>query len=66
MKPRNRHERHVVEMSDRLPGLTKAQKEYAFEHCFTHKVVKRNGNYYCLDCGAEWPAAPKEKRSEDR
>ena len=59
MKPRNRHERHVVEMSDRLPGLTKAQKEYAFEHCFTHKAVKRNGKYHCLDCGAEWPAEPK-------
>lgn len=60
MKPRNKHERYVVEVSDRLPQLTKVQKEYAFEHCFKHKYVKRCGMYHCLDCGFEWPAGTND------
>lgn len=60
MKPRNKHERHVVGVSDRLPKLTKVQMEYAFEHCFKHKYVKRCGKYHCLDCGFEWPAGTND------
>lgn len=60
MKARNKHERHVVEVSDRLPELTKVQKEYAFEHCFKHTYVKRCGMYHCLDCGFEWPAGTND------
>ena len=60
MKPRNKHERHVVEVSDRLPQLTNVQMEYAFEHCFKHKYVKRCGMYHCLDCGFEWPAGTND------
>ena len=54
MKPRNKYEKRIAELSANLPGLTKAQKDYAFEHCFSHHVVKRWGSFHCLDCGAEW------------
>lgn len=54
MKPRNKYEKHIAELSAKLPDLTKAQKDYAFEHCFSHMVVKRCDRFHCCDCGTEW------------
>lgn len=54
MKPRNARERHVVELSEKLPPLTTAQKAYAFEHCFKHEAIARSRSaitFTCLDCG---------------
>lgn len=37
--------------------------------CESHRVIRRQGKGYCLDCGAEWTiamAAPKAKRRPGR
>lgn len=65
MKPRTKHEKHVVELAAKLPALTPSQVSYLREKCYKHQAVKRCGKYYCLDCGAEWPASTKEAQLVD-
>jgi DNA-directed RNA polymerase subunit RPC12/RpoP len=60
MKPRNKYERHIVELSDSLPKLSNTQRKYAIEHCFDHLAVKRNGVYHCLDCGSTFDPTPDD------
>ena len=55
MKPRTRIQQEVARLSERLPRLTKAQKAYAFRHCFKHYAVKRaDGTNICTECGHSW------------
>lgn len=55
MKPRTRIQKEVARLSRRLPGLTEAQKAYAFRHCFKHHAVKRaDGTNICTECGHSW------------
>lgn len=64
MKPRNQRERECVKLSDKLPYITEAQVDYAFEHCFPHQAAprsKKHHTYYCLDCGADFTDASKRK-----
>lgn len=65
MKPANKYERHIDELAAKLPLLTPAQHKYAEEHCHDHYAVKRNGMYYCLDCGASWSAPKKSTLAEE-
>lgn len=65
MKPRTKHEKHVVELVAKLPALTPAQQSYSREHCFHHRFVLRCGKYHCTDCGAVWEAEGKEVRLVD-
>lgn len=55
MKPRNKFQQHVLELSRRLPRITEPQKRWAYKHCFDH-IAKRNakGIITCLECGHSW------------
>lgn len=55
MKPRNKFQQHVLELSKRLPRITEPQKRWAYKHCFGH-IGKRNakGTITCLECGHSW------------
>lgn len=55
MKPRNKFQQHVLELSKRLPEITEPQKRWAYKHCFAH-IGKRNvkGTITCLECGHSW------------
>ena len=55
MKPKNKFQQHVLELSKRLPRITEPQQRWAFEHCFDH-IGKRNakGTITCLECGHSW------------
>ncbi|OWP34390.1 PcfJ-like protein [Porphyromonas gingivalis] len=55
MKPRNKFQKQVAELSSQLPAITQAQKNWAFKHCFTH-IAKRTakGECTCLECGHTW------------
>lgn len=54
MKPRNKREREVTELSRKLPPISDEQKEWAKEHCFPHEAYKCAGWYWCSDCGEQW------------
>ena len=54
MKPRNKREREVTELSSKLPPISDEQKEWAEEHIFPHEAYKCAGWYWCSDCGGQW------------
>lgn len=55
MKPKNKFQQHVVELSKQLPKITEPQQRWAFKHCFDH-IGKLNakGEIICLECGHKW------------
>ena len=55
MKPRNKKQQHIVELSGRLRPLTTAQKKWAFSHTIDHYAYRlKSGKAVCMDCGHEW------------
>ncbi len=57
MKPRNKFERLATELSAKIPHITWAQEQYAYQHCFKHEVIhqtKKSNEYFCLECGHVW------------
>lgn len=54
MKPRNKLERQVVELSGKLPAITDIQKEWAKEHIFEHLAYKCKNALWCSECGKTW------------
>lgn len=53
MKPRNKREREVAELSSTLPPLTK-QEEWAKTHVFSHEAYKCKDDLWCSDCAHTW------------
>lgn len=55
MKPRNKKQKHIVELSGRLRPLTTAQKQWAFNNTIDHYAYRlKSGMTVCMDCGHEW------------
>jgi hypothetical protein len=55
MKPKNKFQQQVFELSKKLPKLTTEQKKWAIKNCIVH-YGKRNakGVITCLECGYTW------------
>lgn len=51
MKPTSAYQRHIVELSNKLPSITEKQKQWAFEHCFETGGYQYRDNIWCLHCG---------------
>ena len=50
MKPRNKKQQHIVELSGRLRPLTTAQKKWAFSHTIDHYAYRlKSGKAVCMD-----------------
>lgn len=55
MKPTTRIQKEVVALSAKLRPITKAQRTWAFRHCFGHYVVAmKSGMNTCMECGHSW------------
>jgi len=55
MKPKNKLQKQVFELSKKMSPITKIQKKWAFQHCIEHigrKTAK--GIITCLECGHVW------------
>ena len=58
MKPRTRIQKEIAQLSKTLPRLSKAQRAYAFEHCFKHYAHRtKKGVITCLECGHQWKSS---------
>lgn len=59
MKPRNKLDRKILALAEKLPPITDKQRQYAFDHCFKPRAVykPRKREVRCLCCGrvAVWP-----------
>jgi len=54
MKPRNKFQKQVVELSGKLSPI-KARKQWAYQNCMEHIGRRtRKGVITCLDCGHSW------------
>lgn len=55
MKPKNKFQKRVVEVSKRLPKLTKTQIQWSYDHVIEH-IGRRteNGKITCTKCGYTW------------
>ena len=51
MKARTKLQLQVTELSLELPGITKAQEQWAFKECLPHKAFANKSSAFCLDCG---------------
>lgn len=51
MKPRNQYERNIVALSEKLPALTTAQRQWAIDNCFGPDGYKSKNTVWCLHCG---------------
>lgn len=55
MKAKTPLQQEIIGLSRQLSRLTKAQKRYAFEHCFEHLAQRNSKNVItCLECGHAW------------
>ena len=55
MKPKNKIQSRLVELSGQLRPLTTAQKQWAFSHTIDHYAYRlKSGKAVCMDCGHEW------------
>ena len=51
MKPRNKTERLVAELSAKLPAITEKQKQWAKDTCFEKIGYYNKGEVWCMNCG---------------
>ena len=55
MKPKNKIQSRLVELSGQLSPLTTTQMEWAFRNTHEHFAYRlKNGKCTCMDCGAEF------------
>lgn len=55
MKPRNKKQQHIVELSGRLRPLTAPQKEWALKSTVNHYGYRlKSGMCTCMKCGHVW------------
>jgi hypothetical protein len=54
MKPRNKYERRIVELSSALKPLSNNQINWAKENSFDYSVARSRNSLYCLECSANW------------
>ena len=55
MKPRNKKQQHIVELSGRLRPLTTPQKQWALNSTINHYGYRlKSGICTCMKCGHEW------------
>ena len=55
MKPRNKKQQHIVELSGRLRPLTTPQKHWALNSTINHYGYRlKSGMCTCMKCGHEW------------
>lgn len=61
MKPRNKREKLVAELSSRLPTITEAQVRWGKKHCFPHNAYRCKDEMWCSECGKMWVDATGQK-----
>jgi hypothetical protein len=55
MKPKNKFQKQVFELSQNLPCITHAQKKWAFQNCIEHYGKRTaKGIITCLECAQTW------------
>ena len=51
MKPKNKYQENVLNLSHKLPSVSEKQKQWAYEHCFDKIGLYTKNQVWCLCCG---------------
>lgn len=62
MKPQNKFQEYVVELSSKLSGLTKTQKRWASKNMFEKLVFKTTHTATCFECSHTWKEETTKKK----
>ncbi|MDR0873137.1 MAG: PcfJ domain-containing protein [Prevotellaceae bacterium] len=54
MKPKNKLQQQVFELSKKLPTLSETQVKWAYQNCILHIAKKTKKGLTCLECGYSW------------
>lgn len=55
MKPKNKFQAKIVQLSGQLPQISTTQQQWAFANCFDHIArATKQGKITCLECAGEW------------
>ena len=54
MEAKTKFQKSIVALSSKLPSITPKQKEWAQDHCFTHRGKITKKGITCLTCGNTW------------
>lgn len=57
MKPRNKYQQRVVELSNKLPKITLRQEQWAINNCFDKKGLCTRKEIWCTCCGSVFERA---------
>ena len=60
MIPKTKIQKEIADLSKRLPGITKAQRDFAFDKCINHYAYKGKSKTSCLECGYQWKSTSNE------
>lgn len=63
MKPRNKFQAQIAQLSNELPQITQPQLDWAKKHCFDH-IGRRTtkGIVTCLECAHEWHSSNERNK----
>lgn len=64
MKPRNKQQRLVVELSSKLPALTDKQRHWAMKNAVEHPGFRTKKGITCTECGNSFPDMMKLEDGE--
>jgi len=61
MKPKNKEQKLMLEIVQKLPELTEKQIEYYKANCFDTIITESRGRCVCSDCGHAWKPKDADK-----
>lgn len=64
MKPRNKLQRLVAELSGKLPALTDKQRQWAMKNAVEHPGFRTKKGIICTECGSSFPDMMKSEDGE--
>lgn len=64
MRPRNKRQVLVCQLSERLPILSKRIEPWAFKNCIDHIGYRNKMWTNCLSCGNSWPTTSMRIKTE--
>ena len=63
MKPRNKHEKAMLALHNKLPDITRRQTAWAIDNCMEHYAFRNSkGEALCMDCGNMFKLKGTRKR----
>lgn len=58
MKPRNKYQARIVGLQEKLPKLSDAEIQWAYDNSFKKYYIYSRNRFYCTECNHKWKPDP--------